>query len=273
MYKVRSTAYENNLKVSLIEQSVTAANCQTVIELSNSVGTPLDPSIFSFQLPQYIIRIETSDPSHVGTYSLRLTAYSEGYFNLSNFDFQVDIIDTCATATLDMSPMLGTYFDLPIEYKVKSSALQKDLDLYLVESSETEVNCPSTLFELRYSNGTALDSNIFSFNSGSGIIQMETNDIASVGEYSLTFTANSEGYSNLSYFDFEVNIIDSCATATLDMSPMLGNALDVPIEYKVTSTAYENSLSTSLIESSETTVICPATIMELRNSDGTVIDP
>ena len=172
-----------------------------------------------------------------------------------------------------MSPVIGTDFDSPIEYKLRSSVWEKDLSLYLVESSETEVNCPSAVFELRYTDGTALDSNIFSFGTGSGIIQIETNDIASVGTYSLTLTAHSEGYSNLSYFDFEVIIVDSCATATLDMSPMLGNAFDVPIEYKVTTTAYENSLSTSLIESSETTVICPATIMELTNSDGTVIGP
>ena len=156
-----------------------------MIELSNSDGTPLDSSIFSFQLPQHIIRIETSNPSHVGTYSLRLTAYSLGYSNLSTFDFQVDIIDTCATATLDMIPTFGTGFDSPIEYKVRSNAWQKDLDLHLVESSETEVNCPSAIFELRNSDGTALDPNIFSFNSGNGIIQIETNRFAHVGTYSL----------------------------------------------------------------------------------------
>ena len=95
-----------------VESSETVVTCpSTVMELSRTDGTPFDSSIFSFNQQLEILSIQTNDPSHVDTYSLRLTAYIEGYTNLSTFDFQVEILISCELVTLDMSPMLGTDFD------------------------------------------------------------------------------------------------------------------------------------------------------------------
>ena len=83
-----------------------------------------------------------------GIYPLRLTAAFIGYTHTATLDFQVTLVDTCATTTLSVDPTILS--SLAIVYTIGSAPHNEILDNFKVTPSPTPLtSCP----KLNYSFG------------------------------------------------------------------------------------------------------------------------
>ena len=119
-----------------------------------------------------------------------------------------------------MSQLTADLFSSTIPYNIKETAEVLFIDPNLVTSSETVVLCPDITFEFANGNGTPIDPAIFSYSDVTNEFSIYTTDSSKEDLYHLKLKAFYSGYDaiNPSEALFEVQLIDTCKLATLDLS-------------------------------------------------------
>ena len=81
-----------------------------------------------------------------------------------------------------------------------------------MSSDEVTATCPTIELDILNSDGSALDSTVFTFTSGTSTLDIESSDPTKVATYNLKVTAKYTGASNLniSELPFTVTVADAC---------------------------------------------------------------
>ena len=171
------------------------------------------------------------DLAKAAAYPLRLKVRYDGdaghYTNFGTLDFTVTLVDPCIAATLTVNAAILT--STSIAYSVYTTADSQTLSTSNVSSTETTATCPAIELDILNDNGTAFDSSVFTFTSGTGIFAIETSDTGKVGTYNLKVTAKYTGvaYTNIAELLFTVIIDDPCQTATFTVDPTILTSLAI----------------------------------------------
>ena len=145
------------------------------------------------------------------TYSTH--ANSEGIYQ-----FVIKFVDPCVLAVLTISP--STLTANPYTYVIDATAnVQNFLDSK-VSSNELTATCPTDFtFTITKRDGTAFDTNIFTWDSSAQTFSTYSNDFSYYTNGPYLFTAKvaySGGYVIAGSLDFQVNIGISCTSAVFD---------------------------------------------------------
>ena len=92
-----------------------------------------------------------------------------------------------------------------------------------MSSDEITAACPPIELDVLNSNGSALDSAIFTFTSGTSTFEIESSDIAKLDTYNLKVTAKYTGasYINISELPFTVIVANALNHVTTMIAPFL----------------------------------------------------
>ncbi len=197
--------------------------------------------------------------------------YKDDVWNIRSLALIVD--NPCSIAVLDLSAIQAAHFTSTIKYEIRSAAVNINLDPTLVTSSETLVTCPSIMFEIVNADSTAVDTSIFSYQEPT--FSIESHDILSVPvTYPLTLRGFYQGLATTttSEFAFNVELIDSCALATLNLSSLVAATFSSLISYNIKYTAMVIFIDPGLVTSSESVVTCPAITFEVTKADSSLLD-
>ena len=212
---------------------------------------------------------------YTGDYTLSTTdkvVYPEGSYTFTivgsileltaSTTFTLNLVDACKDAlTLSFTGLDGWY-------KIKTLALDTFIDESQIVSSKTEVTCPAIVKEVvNASDESALDFSVFTYNALASTLTTQTNDITKDGEYYLRVKAYYVGYTNVTPFDFMIEVDDTCKDAALTVFfDPLDNFFDFGFEPSV------SVVDPDLVDSSETEVTCPSVVFDIVNTDGSAID-
>ena len=99
-----------NLDQSSITSNETTAECPSIVlEVTNDNGSPLDSTVFTYSQTTNLFEIACIDTGKVDDYTLRITAFYEGYDNYATYPFVTHVIDAnnpCISAILTISPSI-----------------------------------------------------------------------------------------------------------------------------------------------------------------------
>ena len=106
------------------------------------------------------------------------------------------------------------------------------------------------------SNGSALDSTVFTFTSATSTFEIESSDTAKVANYNLKVTAKYTGasYINIAELAFIASVEDACMIATLTIDPTI---IPTVINFSIYEAADVQALLVSKVTSSEAGT-CPS---------------
>ena len=112
------------------------------------------------------------------------------YDNSNTFDFVVQLINPCLTATLTIDPSIMTS---PIQYEVFDNPHEEIFEQSDVTSSETTTTCPPFVFILTDQQGNALPTPLFDYYDSTTTLSIETDDVNEAGTYDLRLSVAYEG--------------------------------------------------------------------------------
>ena len=212
------------------------------------------------------------DLAKAAAYPLRLKVRYDGdaghYTNFGTLDFTVTLVDPCIAATLTVNAAILT--STSIAYSVYTTADSQTLSTSNVSSTETTATCPAIELDILNDNGTAFDSSVFTFTSGTGIFAIETSDTGKVGTYNLKVTAKYTGasYTSIAELLFNVIVDDPCSTSTLTIDPTIIPSLS--LNYQI---GYAQDVQTFIQSKvSPTLADCPAFLFTLTTQAGSAPD-
>ena len=214
----------------------------------------------------------SGDTTKVAPYTLKVTAqYTGAYTNIAEQAFTVIIVDTCTTATLSIDPsILST---LTITYNISYTTHIEILDVSLVSSTGSS-NCPSYVFSFTDQSNAAIDGTVFTYDEPNLEFETYSANLAKAGQFPLRLKVRYDGdpthYTNFGQLDFDVTLVDTCIAATLTVNSAI--LTSTSITYSIYNSADTQTLSTSNVDSTETTATCPTILLDVLNNDGIAID-
>ena len=98
-----------------------------------------------------------------------------------------------------------------------------------VSSSETTITCPAIDLDVLNSDGSTLDSSVFTYTSGTSTFTIDCSNTAKLGVYYLKVKAKYTGasYTNISELPFTVTVDDPCASDVLVIDPTILSSLSL----------------------------------------------
>ena len=146
-------------------------------------------------------QILTTDLAKANVYTLRLITNYIGYTNSAVLDFEVTLVDTCATTVLSIdSTMLSS---LSIKYNIGDNSHVETLDDSKVTAFPSVIGCPDLEYTFRAQDNGPIDGTVFSY-SGALTKEFTTYSVDSVVAdiYPLRLIVNFIGYTNSAVLDF-----------------------------------------------------------------------
>ena len=207
------------------------ATCPAIrLDILNSDGSPLDPSIFIFVSASSTFAIETSDTTKVGTYNLKVTAVYTGasYTNIADLDFTVTVDDPCAVAVLTID---SSIIPEVISYSIYEAADEQTLLVSKVTSSEP--GCPTIELSVLVDDDSVIDGSVFTVDGANAptsyTLTTETFDIAKISSYNYKVVAKHTGatYTYAGELLFQIVIDNPCASAILTIDPTIFTTLSI----------------------------------------------
>ena len=139
-----------------------------------------------------------------------------------------------------------------------------------MSSDEVTATCPAIELDVLNNNGSALDSTVFTFTSGTSTFEIESSDTAEVATYNLKVTAKYTGasYININELPFTVIVDDPCSVASLLIDPTIVTSLS--INYLI---GYPQDVQT-FAQSKVSPILpdCPVFLFSLTDQSGTTPD-
>ena len=160
-----------------------------VFWVTKDLNTSIFAGAFTFNYAPQELVVNSADPSHAGSYGMKLIANFDGMgLPVDSLDFTVTITDPCSAVSLTIAASLST--TLGITYEVGSTAQTfpvNDSDVTL--SPTPSVTCPGIAFSMLTSADGSIDSNIFAFDAVTQIFTVDSSDPTDAGTYQMKLIA------------------------------------------------------------------------------------
>ena len=135
----------------------------------------MDTSVFNFNPTTRVFSVFTSNIGKIGLYTIKITGYIFDPNKKASISFNVDIRDNCENVVLTKSA------DQTINYREKDPALLINGFTF----SRNIGTCGSFTYTCTDNLGNPIDTSIFTFNSATPSITVQTNLVSHVNTYNL----------------------------------------------------------------------------------------
>ena len=195
--------------------STGSVNCPAYLfTFTDQSNAAIDGAIFTYDEPNLEFETASTDLAKAAAYPLRLSVRYDGdaahYTTFGQKDFTITLVDPCIAATLTVNAAILT--STSITYALYNPADSQVLSTSNVSSDEVTATCPAIELDVLNSDGSALDSAVFTFTSGTSTFEIESSDISKLATYNLKVTAKYTGatYINIYELLFTVIVADAC---------------------------------------------------------------
>ena len=140
------------------------------------------------------------------------------YTNEASTTFSLEMIDPCSTEVITIQSSILT--DPTITYDLYNEAISTHIDSNFIYSSvPAGITCTHQIV-LSMQDYSALDSDVFTYDSNSGTLWIFSEDIAKLGATDLKLIVESTEFPSVNAsIDFSVIIDDPCQSAILTIEP------------------------------------------------------
>ena len=190
--------------------SVTPVGCSytlshSVVEVTASPASPIDTST-SFTFDQALVTLTIATPSFdlaINTnqatvtpfqYTVEVWAVTQGGLDIKSVTTEfiqvtAEITDPCYSAVIDLTNTVVPVTSL-LTYKVYSGAIAETVIFdYRNVVEGTTFACAAIVYDLVLADGSAIDATVFSFDALTGVLTVDTTDVAKIASYSMKLTA------------------------------------------------------------------------------------
>ena len=126
--------------------------------------------------------------------------------NFATHDFDVVLVDTCATASLSIDPTILSSTSLI--YNIREAMLVETMDPNLVIASPPPLTpCPPTEFAFDDQTGSPIDPSAFSYDIASSEFRIYSTDYGIAAIYPLRLTVKYQGMVNTDELLFTATLV------------------------------------------------------------------
>ena len=175
--------------------------------ITNSDGTNIDTTVFTFDSTNLVLSVFTSDISKVKLYGIKVIGYVIDVATKVEISFNVDIRDNCENLIITKSA------DVTPTYVVKDPSVT--LNAFTFTPSLT--TCGSLVFTLLNQDNSNYDPTIFTFDNAAPSIAIQTNDINLAAQYDLKLTGAIGAWSSVDIIitvTIQLGCVDSVLTTS-----------------------------------------------------------
>ena len=210
-YKIFYPTQIETLDVAKVT-STGSVNCPAYLfTFTDQSNAAIDGTVFTYDEPNLEFETASTNMTKAAVYPLRLSVRYDGdtahYTVFGQKDFTITLVDPCIAATLTVNAANLT--STSITYSIYAPADSQILSTRNVSSDETTATCPAVELDVLNSDGSALDSAVFTFTSDTSTFEIESSDISKLATYNLKVTAKYTGasYVNIGELYFTVTLM------------------------------------------------------------------
>ena len=158
----------------------------------------------------------STDIVKLGTQTVIFEITATSGKSTETYTFGLNLINPCLVAEFNIDPDI---IHEEINYNVYSanSATVIPIDQALISVSHPSSLCPAYEIDIVKDDYAELDNTIFSFDTNSKLLLIDTRNPTHIDSYNLKLVANFEGdfYPQTGELPFKVNLVDYCADSKL----------------------------------------------------------
>ena len=258
VFSGNSAEYWSINDADILQTEVNVDCGEIIMEITNELGSPLDPAIFQFSEILQDFSVWTS--SVTGNYNLWLTVYNgvnNHYANNAIFPFTVHLADPCDSATITIASfVIGTN---PINYHLfYPMKIDQLMSAAVSSDANPSASCPGFEIAIIYANGSPIDPTVFSYDPVTEQLETFSQDFNKIDTYTMKITAKHTGsIATPAEFVLTVNIIDNCHTATLTIDPGVALPLGTTYDYLIGYPQYAVTMDLNGVSSTLSTSMNP----------------